>query len=135
MKQDEGLDDPEFYKKFSNQLEENRNKTWEFIANETADGKSVWVYGASTKGNVLLQYYGLDSSLIEGAADRSPEKWDKYTVGTGIEIFSEAEMRRANPDYLLVLPYTFLDEFIKREKEWRDKGGKFIVPLPEFRIV
>jgi NDP-4-keto-2,6-dideoxyhexose 3-C-methyltransferase len=97
-------------------------------------GKRVWVYGASTKGNVLLQYYGLTSKHIEGAADRSPEKHGLYTIGTGIPIHSE-EYAREHADYFLVLPYAFLNEFIDRETAWRQRGGKFIVPLPELRIV
>ena len=93
------------------------------------------MYGASTKGNTILQYYGLDASLITTAAERSPEKWGKYTVGTGIPIVSESDARDAQPDYFLVLPWAFLDEFYDREAEWRKKGGKFLVPLPEFRVV
>ncbi len=130
-----GLDDPSFYKKYFKDLQDNRLKVRKFIGDVVCNGKIVWVYGASTKGNVLLQYYGLNSTFISGAADRSPEKWDKYTIGTGIKIYSEKEAREANPDYFLVLPYAFLDEFVEREKKWRDGGGKFIVPLPEFRIV
>ncbi len=134
--QEQRLTDLTTYRNFYADLERNRRKVREFIIRKvTIYGKSVWVYGASTKGNVLLQYYNLDNSLISGAADRSPEKWGKYTVGTSIKIYSEEEARAANPDYFLVLPYSFLSEFIDREKEWRDNGGKFIVPLPEFRIV
>ena len=133
--EEEGLDQVSFYHNFFNQLQENRKKIRQFILDAVAEGKTVWVYGASTKGNVILQYYGLDSTVIKGASDRSPEKWGKFTVGTGIEIFSEAIAREANPDYFLVLPYAFLDEFMIREKKWRDGGGKFIVPLPELRVV
>ena len=116
-------------------MESNRHALRGFIEEEVSKGKRVWVYGASTKGNVILQYCGLDSSLIEGASERSPEKWGRYTVGTMIPIHSEEEARKANPDYFLVLPYAFLDEFVAREAEWHDGGGRFIVPLPTFRIV
>ena len=95
----------------------------------------MYVYGASTKGNVILQYYGLDHNLITAASERSPEKWGKYTIGTWIPIVSEEEARKAQPDYFLVLPWAFFDEFYEREKMWRERGGKFIVPLPEFRVV
>jgi len=120
---------------FVKRLEDNRKRCVEFIKGEVARGKRVYVYGASTKGNVILQYYGLDRTLITAAAERSPEKWGKYTVGSWIPIVSEEEARKANPDYFLVLPWAFFDEFYKREKEWRSRGGKFIVPLPEFRVV
>ena len=95
----------------------------------------MYVYGASTKGNVILQYYGLDHTLITAAAERSPEKWGKYTIGTWIPIVSEEEARKSQPDFFLVLPYAFFKEFYEREKEWRSRGGKFIVPLPEFKVV
>jgi NDP-4-keto-2,6-dideoxyhexose 3-C-methyltransferase len=120
---------------FKKRVDENRDKCVAFIKQEVAKGKKVYVYGASTKGNVILQYYNLDTSLITAAAERSPEKWGKYTVGSWIPIVSEEEARAAQPDYFLVLPWAFFNEFYEREKNWRQKGGKFIVPLPEFRIV
>jgi SAM-dependent methyltransferase len=120
---------------FARRVEENRRRCVEFIKEEVARGKRVYVYGASTKGNVILQYYGLDHTLITAAAERSPEKWGKYTVGSWIPIVSEEEARRAKPDYFLVLPWGFFPEFYERERQWREGGGKFIVPLPEFRVV
>ena len=120
---------------FVARVNENRDKCLAFIKAKVGEGKTVYVYGASTKGNVILQYYGLDSKLITAAAEKSPEKWGKYTVGTGIPIISEEQARAEQPDYFLVLPWGFFDEFYAREVNWRKKGGKFIVPLPEFRIV
>ncbi len=120
---------------FAKRLEDNRKRCVDFIKGEVARGKKVYVYGASTKGNVILQYYGLDHTLITAAAERSPEKWGKYTIGSWIPIISEEEARKAKPDYFLVLPWAFFDEFYKREVDWRAGGGKFIVPLPEFRVV
>lgn len=120
---------------FARRIEDNRRRCVDFIKTEVGKGKKVYVYGASTKGNVILQYYGLDNILITAAAERSPEKWGKYTVGSWIPIVSEEEARRANPDYFLILPWAFFDEFYKREEEWRSRGGKFILPLPEFKVV
>jgi len=120
---------------FARRIEDNRDRCVKFIKEEVGKGKTVYVYGASTKGNVILQYYGLDNRLIKAASERSPEKWGKYTVGTWIPIVSEEEARKAQPDYFLVLPWAFFNEFYEREKEWRVRGGKFIVPLPEFRVV
>lgn len=91
--------------------------------------------GNSTRGNTLLQYCGLDSTLLPYALDRDPAKWGRVMVGSNITIVSEEEGRRERPDYLLVLPYSYLKEFQLREKEFLDRGGKFIVPLPEPRIV
>ena len=120
---------------FANRVRENKNRCVEFIKQEVSKGKKVYIYGASTKGNVILQYYGLDTTLITAAAERSPEKWGKYTIGTWIPIISEDEARKANPDYFLVLPWGFFPEFYEREREWREGGGKFIVPIPEFKVV
>ncbi len=120
---------------FAERIESNRNQCVTFIKDVVSKGKTVYVYGASTKGNVILQYYGLDHNLITAASERSPEKWNKYTIGSWIPIVSEDEARKANPDYFLVLPWAFFDEFYKREEVWRAGGGKFIVPLPNFKVV
>lgn len=120
---------------FAERVKTNRYRCVQFIRQEVSKGKRIYVYGASTKGNVILQYYGLDNTLISAAAERSPEKFGKHTVGTWIPIVSEEEARKAKPDYFLVLPWAFFSEFYEREKEWREGGRKFIVPLPEFRVV
>ena len=132
---EEGLQNAQTFQQFYRRLEDNKQKCVEFIKQEVAKGKKVWVYGASTKGNVILQYYGLNQELIQYASERSPWKWGKYTIGTGIKCVSEEEARREKPDYFLVLPYSFFNEMYPREAEWRAQGGKFIVPLPVFRVV
>jgi len=106
-----------------------------FVKDQVGRGKKVYVYGASTKGNTLLQYFGLDCSLITAAAERNPDKWGKVTVGTRIPIVSEEEARAAKPDYFLVLPWHFLEEFQAREKNYLLSGGRFIVPLPHFTLI
>jgi NDP-4-keto-2,6-dideoxyhexose 3-C-methyltransferase len=99
------------------------------------DGQRVHAYGASTKGNTLLQYCGLDHHAVTKAAERNPEKWGKRTPGTLIPIVSEADARSERPDYFLVLPWPFFPVFVEREREFLERGGKFIVPLPELRVV
>jgi hypothetical protein len=128
------LNDPETYKKFYEDISCLKEKTVSFIEQERARGKSIWGYGASTKGNTLLQWYGLNNKHIDFIAERSEYKFGLKTVGTNIPICSEAEMRRAQPDYLLVLPWHFISEFSLREKEYLDMGGSFIVPCPKFLI-
>ena len=98
------------------------------------DGKSVMGYGASTKGNTYLQVWGITPDLLEFIADRNPDKHGKFTP-TGQQIVSEDVMRCANPDYLLMLPWHFRDSFIKREQEWLDQGGTWIIPLPALQLV
>lgn len=126
---------PEFYNSFFQRLEENKRRCVSFIREQVNRGKRCWLIGASTKGNVILQYYGLDKSLIQGASERSASKHGKVTIGTGIPIYSEEEARAANPDYFLLIPYTFREEILLREEAWRRCGGRFIIPLPNFEVV
>lgn len=123
------------YQNFVSKIEDLKNKAVGFIKSEVASGKKVYVYGASTKGNTLLQYYGLDVNMIPAAAERNPDKWGRRTVGTNIPIISEEQARKDKPDYFFVLPWHFIKEFVEREKEYLKGGGKFIVPLPEFKII
>lgn len=129
------LDTDEPYKKFKENIERNKNDLLFFINQERAKGKKIFVYGASTKGNVLLQYCGLNEKIIPYAAERNPRKWGTRTLGSNIPIISEEDARAMKPDYFLVLPYHFLDEMIVREKEFIDRGGKFIVPVPSVKLV
>ena len=122
-------------KNFIRKVENNKTKCLKFLDKCKNSRKKVFIYGASTKGNTLLQYYGINSKMIPYAAERSPEKWNKYTVGSGIKIISEAKARKLNPDYFFVMPYGFINEFIKREHKWLKKGGKFILPYPNFKVL
>ena len=128
------IDTPKIWRDFYENILTLKEKTLSFIKNEKANGKVIMGYGASTKGATLMQFFGLDNTLITAIADRSQYKTGLRTVGTNIPIISEDEMRREQPDYLLILPYHFIDTFIKREKEYLRRGGKFIVPCPKFSI-
>ena len=120
---------------FIQRVKKNKVSTVNFIKNQVKKGKKVFLYGASTKGNTVLQYYGIDKSMIPYAAERSPFKWGKYTIGTGIKIISEEDAKKMKPDFFFVTPWGFIKEFIKREKNWLKKGGKFIVPFPKLKII
>ena len=120
---------------FKKRIDKIKEQCLNFLETAKKEGKTTHVYGASTKGNVILQYFDIDTNLIEYAAERSPEKYGRYTVGSWIPIISEDESRNIQPDYYFVLPWAFFDEMYKRESEWRSKGGKFIVPFPDFRVV
>ena len=128
------LNDPETYTNFFSEVCELKEKTVDFIKREVAAGKRIWGYGASTKGNTLLQWYGLNSEYIEAIAERSIYKFGLQTIATNIPILPEDEMRENPPDYLLILPWHFVKEFSIREKEFIEGGGKFIVPCPKFLI-
>jgi len=130
----EGLDRVDVYEKFADTAEKKINEIYTLVDNLHKQGKTVYVYGASTRGNALLQACNLDSTLIQAAADRNPMKWNKVMVGSWIPIVSEATARLAQPDYFLVLPWQFRDEFIKREEDYLNGGGKFIFLFPEIEI-
>ena len=97
-------------------------------------GKKIYAYGASTKGNTILQFYELGPHLISGAADKDPQKWGKFTVGSWIPIVSEEEARK-EADYFLVLPWAFWHSFREREADWMNLGGELLIPVPQFRVV
>ncbi len=98
-------------------------------------GQRIAAYGASTRGNTVMQHCGFTRDDIYAALDRNPMKWGMEISGCRIPIISEAEGRAAPPEYMMILPYYFLDEFIKREAEYLDAGGKFIVYLPTLRVI
>lgn len=129
------LNDEATWTAFFNKIENLKSEVYNFIAEKKRENKKVWAYGASTKGNTLLQYFGLDNTLIDGIAERSSYKWGLKTVGTNITIYSEDQMRKENPDYLLVLPWHFINEFINRESDFLRNGGTFIVPCPKFELI
>lgn len=129
------LNDKKIYEDFAGRVEKIKKEVFNFIKGEVGKGKKVYIYGASTKGNTLLQYFNLDSSLIGAAAERNSAKWGKKTVGTNIPIISEEQARAEKPDYFLILPWHFLKEFKERESEYLKNGGRFIIPLPEFEII
>jgi hypothetical protein len=129
-----GIMTTSLYENFIRGCDKEINILKEFIQTVTSQGKSVYIYGASTKGNCLLQYANLDESFIKYAVERNPNKIGKMT-STGIEIIGEEKMREHPPEYLLVLPWHFREEIIKREDTFLKNGGQFIFPFPKFEIV
>jgi len=130
-----GFDDSKVYDKFAKRIEKIKKDLFTFLKQERKKGKRIFIYGASTRGLVVLQYAGIDHNLIEAAADMNPEKWGKYIVSTGIRIISIAQYRKEKPDYLFVLPYHFLEEIKEQEKEFLKTGGKLIVAIPKFEVL
>jgi hypothetical protein len=129
-----GLDTLEPYEAFAARVEDIKDRTLRFMDAALSEGRTICVYGASTKGNTLLQFYGLDHRDIKFAAERSEAKYGLKTVGSNIPIVSEGIVRELKPDYLLILPWHFLEGFVEREKEYL-KEGQFIVPLPDFMVI
>jgi NDP-4-keto-2,6-dideoxyhexose 3-C-methyltransferase len=130
-----GMNSAARWDQFRWQVEKLRDQVVGFVRDAVAQGQTVMGCGASTKGNTLLQYFGLDHTLITAIGERQQEKWGLRTVGTDIPIVSEADMRSARPDYLLVLPWHFLAGIRDREAKYLADGGKLIVPCPTFDVV
>jgi hypothetical protein len=130
-----GLQSTRPYREFEERVFRHREDLTRLIRALNADGKKVLGYGASTKGNVVLQFCGLTSKDIPAIAEVNAEKFGAFTPGTHIPIVSEADARAMNPDYFLVLPWHFKDGILRREKEYLARGGKFIFPFPEIEII
>ncbi|MBL9039940.1 MAG: methyltransferase domain-containing protein [Archangium sp.] len=130
----EGLFDPATYRAFSQRIMTTRTDLVELLATLNREGKQVWVYGASTKGNTILQYCGIGHAELVAAADSNTFKIGKYMIGSDVPIRSEEALRAAKPDYVLALPYSFVEGFMRREAALRASGTKFIVPLPAVAV-
>lgn len=106
-----------------------------FLMDQKIRGKKIWGYGASTKGQITMQYCDITPDLIEAVAERNPDKYGLYTPGTNVRICSEEEMRTAKPDFLVIFPWHFITEFKDREKDLMNSGTKLVVPLPRFEVI
>jgi 2-polyprenyl-3-methyl-5-hydroxy-6-metoxy-1,4-benzoquinol methylase len=132
---DMALDTDRPYKNFQDHINVHREELIMLLRNLKKEGKRIHLYGASTKGNTILQWCGIDSRIIDAAADRNPDKHGASTLGTDIPIISEEQSRAMKPDYYLVLPWHFKQEFLEREKDTIRAGTKLIFPLPTIDIV
>ena len=129
------LGECETWMKFYEEIMKLKEQTVSFIKKVKSEGKTIIGYAASTKGNTILNVFGLDCSMIDAIADRNPLKWGLKAVGSNIPIISEEEMRKKHPDYLFVLAWGFIKEFTERESEYLQRGGKMIVTSPRFLII
>ena len=129
------LDTDKPYKNFQARIDAHAKKLLGLLKKLKSEGSTIHIYGASTKGNTILQWCGIDKTIIDVAAERNPDKFGARTLGTDIPIVSEAESRAMKPDYYLVLPWHFQEEFLKREEKTLAAGTGMIFPLPEVEIV
>jgi len=125
---------PSAWREFKNRVEETKMILTEFLIQAKKQKKTVWVYGASNRGGTILQYCGIGPDLVQACADRNPQKHGRKTI-TRIPIRSETEMRQVHPNFLLTLPYFYIQQFLVRELEYLDSGGTMIVPLPTPRLI
>jgi SAM-dependent methyltransferase len=130
-----GLNSPKPFRQFEDRVFKHRADLQRLIHSLVDDGKRVLGYGASTKGNVLLQFCDLGPNELAAIAEVNPDKFGAWTPGTHIPIVSEAEAKAMKPDYFLVLPWHFKDAIVRKERDYLANGGKLIFPLPEIEIV
>jgi len=129
------LDEINTYSKFENDIKKIKETCNKKIDSILALKQTIHGYGASTKGNVILQYFNINNKKIKFISDRNPFKYNRYTPGTKIKIISEKNSRELKPNYYFVLPWHFKEEVLKREMKIRRKNTKFIFPLPKFSII
>jgi len=130
-----GYDKVDAFLDFGDRVEALRNRLVTFVRELKEEGKTIAAYGASTRGNTVMQYCGFSRDDIYAALDRNPIKWGLEMSGCRIPIISEEEGRNKNPDYMMVLPYYFIEEFLERERSYLENGGKFILFLPKLKII
>ena len=131
----QGIELKKTYKLFFTKILNEKIKLMKLIKKIKNEKQDIHGYGASTKGNVLLQFYNINNKVVNYIADRNPLKWNSFTPGTRIKIISESQSRKIKPHFYLVLPWHFKNEILIREKNIRKKGTKFIFPLPKVRVV
>lgn len=123
------------YEEFATEIAKSRVELQALLSDLIKNNKTVFIYGASTRGLVILEYAGVTKKEIPFATDKNSDKWGKVMAGTDIPIISLEKYREMNPDYLLVLPYQYINEIAKQEKDFLVKGGKMIIPLPHPKII
>ena len=123
------------YKKFAVRVEKLREDLVSLLQRLKSENKKVVGYGAAAKGNTLLNYYRIGPELIEFIADLSPMKQNKFTPGTHIPVYSPEMIYETKPDYMLILAWNFADEIMKQQHKFKEKGGKFVTPIPEVKVI
>jgi SAM-dependent methyltransferase len=130
-----GVDKPAFYREFAARVERLRAALREEVAKLRAQGKKIAAYGAAAKGCTLLNYFGIGHDQIDFVADRSTVKQGRTMPGVRIPVRAPEKLLEAQPDYVVLLTWNFADEILAQQAEYRKRGGKFIIPIPEVRIV
>lgn len=130
-----GVDEAEFYHGFAAQVEALRGDLRALLGKLKSEGKRIAVYGASAKGSTLLNYFGIGRETIDFVADRSTVKQGYYTPGTHLPIHAPEKLLADMPDYVLLLTWNFADEILAQQSAYRARGGRFIIPIPEVKVV
>ncbi len=132
---DGGLERLETYDAFAEQVKETKRKLLHFLIEAKRAGKRIAGYGAPGKGNTLLNYCGIRTDFVDFTVDRNPYKQGKLLPGTHIPIHAPEKIDEMRPDYLLILPWNFKDEIMRQMARIREWGGRFVVPIPEVKVL
>lgn len=130
-----GVDQVSFYQNFGEKVERLRRDLASLLGDIKSHGKQIVVYGASAKSTTLLNYFGIGANTIDYVVDRSTVKQGRYTPGTRLSIRAAETLLETQPDYVLLLTWNFADEILSQQAEYRRRGGKFIVPIPELKVI
>ena len=129
------FDSIDTYYHFADKVSLVKKELLQLLNDLKSQGKTIVGYGAAAKGNTLLNYCGISTDLIDYIVDKSPHKQNLYTPGTHIPVLNTDKLLEELPDYTLLLAWNFADEILEQQKLYREKGGKFIIPIPHIQIV
>jgi hypothetical protein len=135
QEKDWGVDKLSSYTQFSEKVASLRQDLSALVTQIKNQGRTIAVYGASAKGSTLLNYFGLDKNILDFVVDRSTAKQGLYTPGTHLPIYAPEKLLEAWPDYVLLLTWNFAEEILNQQAAYRQQGGKFIIPIPEVKVV
>ena len=130
-----GINDLKLYQAFEERVKETKRKLLEFLIQKKREGKQIIGYGAPGKGNTLLNYCGIRQDFLDYTVDRSPQKQGKYTPGCRLPIHDPSVIKETKPDFILILPWNLSKEIKEQHAYISEWGGKFVVPIPEVRIL
>jgi hypothetical protein len=130
-----GLNRNETYVEFAKRTAVLKDDLLKLLQGLKAEGKRIAAYGAPAKGNTLLNYFGISTDLVEYTVDKSPYKQHLYTPGMHLPVYHPDRLVQDMPDYVLLLAWNFADEILEQQAEYRQRGGKFILPIPSVRII